>query len=111
RRPRLVFSPLCPAKAGIQKAWVPAFAGTNGGRAERLLLHLQRQAYGLAGSRRPLDSNRRLQINPRLLRRGVDRRGAGCEMVEPSARLVAERSPEIAAPPIAGRVRPGQSLV
>src|SRR5215813_5200101 len=59
-----------------------------------LLFHLQRQAHRLPGGGRALDGDRRLQIDARLLGRGMDRGRAGCEMIEPGARLVAERTPE-----------------
>src|SRR5215470_12487471 len=57
-----------------------------------LLFHLQRQPHGLAGGGRALDGDRRFQIDARLLGRGMDRGRAGREMIEPGARLVAERT-------------------
>src|SRR5262249_57910527 len=66
-----------------------------------LLFHLQRQAHRLAGGGSALDGDRRFQIDARLLRRGMDRGRAGREMIEPGARLVAERTPELADRPIA----------
>src|SRR6516164_4861395 len=94
--------------------WVPACAGTTANELisrisvdgscwvqPALLFHLQRQPHRLPGSRRALDGDGRLQIDARLLRRGMDRGRAGCEMIEPGPRLVAEWAPEIADRPIA----------
>src|SRR5262249_10657504 len=94
--------------------WVPAFARTTAnelisrisvdascGVQPALLFHLQRQAHRLLGRGGAFDGDRRLQIDARLLGRGMDRGRAGREMIEPGARLVAERTPEIADRPIA----------
>src|SRR5262249_15481605 len=88
--------PATPASRGA-----PRGDERRGKRAEPLLFHLQRQAHRLAGGGRALDGDGRFQIDARLLRRGMDRGRASREMIEPGARLVAERAPEIANRPIA----------
>ena len=55
----------------------------------------------LAGRHRALDRDGRFQVDPGLLGRGVNGRRSGREMIEPGARLVAERAPEIAHRPVA----------
>jgi hypothetical protein len=64
------------------------------------LLHPHR----LPGRDRALDGVSRFQVEHRLLRRGMHTRPASREEVEPSARFVPERAPEIADRPVAGRV-------
>src|SRR5262249_40170485 len=83
--------------------WVPLSWGRRQteNAAAALLFHLQRQAHCLPGGGRALDGDRRFQIDARLLRRGMDRGRAGREMIEPGARLIAERAPEISDRPIA----------
>src|SRR5712691_5804174 len=82
--------------------WNPA-RGRQSRNVKRLvlLLDLQRQAHGLAGRHRALDGDGGLEIDTGLLRRAMNGRRAGREVIEPGARLVAERAPEIADRPIA----------
>ena len=62
------------------------------------------QSHRLPGRDRALDGVSRFQVEHRLLGRGVHARPASREEVEPSARFVTERAPEIADRPVAGRV-------
>src|SRR6266567_2248953 len=57
-----------------------------------------------AGRHRALDGDGGFQVDAGLLGRGVDRRRAGCEMIEPGAGLVAERPPEIPDRPVTGGI-------
>src|SRR5687767_3465977 len=59
---------------------------------ERIVMSgFQRQAHPLAARDRALDGDRGLEHPPRLLRRRVDDRPVGHQVVEPKPRLVSER--------------------
>src|ERR1700720_38844 len=64
-------------------------------------LPFQRQPHRLPARHRALDRNGSLEIDARLRRRRVHGRGAGREVIEPGAGLVAERAPEIPDRPVA----------
>src|SRR6185503_8609266 len=64
----------------------------------------ERQSHRLSGSHRALDCDSGLEVHACLLRCRVDGGGAGDEMIEPGARFVAERTPEITNRPVAGGI-------
>src|SRR5207248_7387716 len=96
--------PPCPSPASGGGDHVASSVGIRGVTEAALLLHLQRQPHRLAGRGRALNRDRCFQIDARLLRRAMDRWRSGGEMIEPGARLVAERAPEIADRPIASAI-------
>src|SRR5689334_20182055 len=105
RRTASLRSPMSPAiHAFATDTESRGYPHSRAGRCDLLASPVaQRQGHRHADAHRVLDAERRLEGRTRVLRGRESARPTGGEMIEPGARLVCDRAPELAERPVARR--------